>query len=281
MNALYMLSLGCTEHSVHLPINIDVVTNQRDQQPLSYIPQGVYRIGSDSGHPDEKPRHSVSLDGFYIGVYEVSNLQYATFLNERQEEQSIVETWIGLQNKIAKSSVISFTGSRYRTQYGYEDHPVIGISYEGAIQYCEWSNLRLPTEEEWEAAALGGRTSSLYPWGDTNPKGKANYGQIWDSAVNAPPTKNIKSFAANPYGLYNMVGNALEWTKSSYKPYEKTILSEEPRASLEGRMVLRGGGFDSTENELRITFRRNYIKRVRSYYTGGIGFRCATTEKPK
>jgi len=280
MNALYMLSLGCTEHSVHLPINVVLVTNEQDQQQLAYIPQGVYRIGSDVGAPDERPRHNVHLDDFYLGIYEVSNLQYATFLNDRQAKQSTVDTWIGLQNNIAKSSVISFTGARYRTQYGYEDHPAIGISYEGAVQYCNWANLRLPTEEEWEAAALGGRTSSLYPWGDASPEGKANYGQRWESAIKAPPTKHVESFSANPYGLYNMIGNALEWTKSPYKPYQEKILPEELRASLEGRMVLRGGGFDSTEKELHITYRRNYIQRVRSYYTGGIGFRCAATEKP-
>jgi len=257
-----------------------MIVNESDQQQLSYIPAGSYRIGSNSGYPDEHPRHEVLISAFYLGVYEISNLQFADFLNDVQPKRSKVDQWIGIQNRIPKSSMIAFTGSRYRTQYGYEDHPVIGVSYKGAKQYCHWAQLRLPTEAEWEIAAQGGDPGAIYPWGDEAPEGRANYGQLWINPNTAPPTTTVGSFPANFFGLYDLAGNALEWTSSPYFPYEAENLPEDQRASLEGRKVLRGGGFDSSEEEIRIHYRRNYQTSVRSYYTGGIGFRCAKTEAP-
>ena len=280
MNALYVLILGCIEHSVHSPITPTMITNDHDQQRLAYVPAGDYHIGSDHGSPDEAPKHIVPLQAFYLGIYEVSNQQFATFLNEMMVKQDTVHSWIGLQNIIDKASLISFTGTRYRTQYGYEDHPVIGVSYVGAYQYCQWAQLRLPTEEEWEAAAQGGRKSALYPWGDDSPEGRANYNQRWLHADKAPPTQQVGSYPANPYGLHDMAGNALEWTKSPYYPYNDSNLPVEVRLSLKERKVLRGGGFDGSDQELRITYRRNYEISVRSYYTGGIGFRCAKDAEP-
>ena len=277
LSALYWLVCACSEHSVIMRAPIE---NEQDKQRMMYIPSGIYRIGSDQYTQDEAPRHEISLPSFYMGKTEVTNAQFAHFLNERQNKNFDVRKWIALSQEIPRGAMISFTGTRYRAHYGYEDHPVIGISFFGATAYCKWADLRLPSEQEWEVAAQGGKEGALYPWGDESPQGKANYGHKWRDSVHKPPTEPVGQYPENGYGLVDMAGNTLEWTKSPYIPYQKESITEDLRASLDGRRVLRGGGFDSDVEELHITFRRAYYERVRSYFTGGLGFRCARDANP-
>ena len=277
LSALYWLVCACSEHS---KIMLPPIENEQDLQKLMYIPGGTYWIGSDNDTQDEAPRHEVSISPFYIGHTEVTNINFAQFLNDRRHKDIDVRKWIALGKDIPRGGMISFTGTRYRANYGYEDHPVIGISFFGATAYCKWAGLRLPSESEWEIAAQGGERENIYPWGDASPKGKANYGKKWRKSSHNPPTTPVGQYSENGYGLVDMAGNALEWTKSPYIPYETEIMTENLRASLDGRRVLRGGGFDANEHELRITFRRAYYERVRSYLTGGLGFRCVRDVDP-
>lgn len=276
-SVLLLLQFGCIEPSVLL---LDPIINEQDQQTLMYIPKGTYLVGSNIHAHDESPRHNIEIEDFYMGKTEVTNEAFAIFLNTKKTSPLIIRKWIGLHGVLPRGALISYTGSRFRSQYGYEDHPVIGVSYYGAKAYCTWADLRLPTEEEWEVAALGGQKEALYPWGDTPPTGKANYNKRWRDSDHNPPTSPVGSFMKNGYGLLDVAGNALEWTSSEYLPYETEVVKEEIRASLDGKRVLRGGGFDSTPYELRISFRRSYIERVRSYFTGGLGFRCARDREP-
>lgn len=252
----------------------DPITNPKDNQTLMHIPAGTYQIGSNLYAYDEAPRHQVTINDFYMGKTEVTNAQFAMFLNENNNEEER-QQWIGLQQELPRGALIAFTGDRFRAHYGYEDHPVLGVSYFGAVAYCTWADLRLPTEEEWEIAARGGKANMTYPWGEESPEGRANYNHKWrDSEKNAPTTP-VGQFAENGYGLVDMAGNVQEWTSSRYHPYLVDDLPEEIRASLDGKRVVRGGGFNGTEDDLRVSFRRNYVERIRSYYTGGLGFRCA------
>ena len=276
LSALCWLFCACSEHSVIMKPPIE---NQKDKQSLMFIPGGTYRVGSNRYSQDESPRHDVETPSFYMGKTEVTNSLYSRFLNEIGKKNIDTRKWIGLSKDIPRGSMISFTGTRYRANYGYEDHPVIGVSFFGASAYCKWAGLRLPSEEEWEIAAQGGQQGALYPWGDEDPKEKANYGTKWRDSEHKPPTTPVGQYQENGYGLVDMAGNALEWTSSPYTPYNKEMITEDLRASLDGKRVLRGGGFDANEYELRITFRRAYFKRVRSYFSGGLGFRCAQDEE--
>lgn len=277
LSALCWLFCACSEHSV---IILPSLINKKDQQQLMHVPKGVYRIGSDRYTQDESPRHPVSIAGLYMGKTEVTNIQFAAFLNERYSKNIDIRTWIALAQDIPRGAMISFTGTRYRANYGYEEHPVIAVSFFGASAYCSWANLRLPTEEEWEVAAQGGLQGAQYPWGDETPQEKSNYRKEWRDSTHKPPTTEVGHFPENGYGLVDMAGNALEWTSSPYIPYLVESMTEDLRASLDGKRVLRGGGFDATEEELRISFRRAYAERVRSYFSGGIGFRCARDLEP-
>jgi formylglycine-generating enzyme required for sulfatase activity len=178
---------------------------------------------------------------------------------------------------------------------GKDDFPVIHISWDDAQAYCKWSGKRLPTEAEWELAARGGISNSIYTWGDEpieTAKPKAN---TWQGEF---PVKNtgrdgfsrlapVKSFAANGYGLYDMAGNVWEWCADWYRPdyYEsiKSKTARDPQGPSSGydpmeptvpKRVIRGGSFlchDSYCKGYRVSSRMKTSPDTGLEHTG---FRC-------
>ena len=109
----------------------------------------------------------VSDFGFNIDKYEVTNAQYAEFLNEKGNQNKRGITWTAIDSKDA---LIELRDGRFVAKPGYENHPVIQVSWYGAKAYCEWVDKRLPTEEEWQQACQG-PDGRMYPWGDSEPAG--------------------------------------------------------------------------------------------------------------
>ncbi len=131
---------------------------------------------------DEQPVHTVYVDAFYMDVYEVTNAQYQKF--------------------------VEASGHRKPAEF-YDkprfNHPVVGISWKSARDYCEWAEKRLPTEAEWEKAVRGGLEGKRYPWGDSINPERANYGH------NVRQATPVGSYPPeNSYGLYDMMGNVGE-----------------------------------------------------------------------
>ena len=267
------------------------------------IPAGSFQMGDafNEGGSDERPVHTVTLDAFYLGVYEVTNAQYCAFLNERGNRTEGGVTWLDIGDS---DCLIEQSGARFVPKSGYADHPVVEVSRWDAIKYCNGrsreegldvcynestgecdfgrSGYRLPTEAEWEYAARGGLAGKRYPWGGDDPDGsQCNFADrntdfSWRDpsaddgyAVTAP----VGSYAPNGYGLYDMAGNVYEWCSDWYdEDYYSRSPSSNPQGPSSGTYrVLRGGSWSGTPNGVRCAFRLWY-EPTRTW--NAYGFRC-------
>jgi formylglycine-generating enzyme required for sulfatase activity len=228
------------------------------------ISGGTFYRGSNDGNRDEVPRHQVHLASFAIDIHPVTNEQFVRFLDVMGgEKDSNHQDIIRMRDSRIKRS-----GGKLSIESGYAKHPVVGVTWYGAIAYAKWVGKRLPTEAEWEIAASGGIENALYPTGDDIEKSQANFF--------SSDTIAVMSYAPNGYGLYDMAGNVYEWCYDwyGYNSYEISIQEpENPKGPLQGvYRVLRGGCWKSLKEDLRCSKRhRNNPGTVNGTY----GFRCA------
>ena len=215
------------------------------------IPAGEFRMGSNSGSSNEKPIHSVYVDAFYMDKYEVTNAEYAAFLNAKGKHTESGKTWLDIGDGGAR---IEYVAGVYRAKGGYENHPVIYVSWYGAMAYSKWKGKRLPTEAEWEKAARGNLSGQKYPWGNTIDSSKANYD------LNIGDTTAVGEYTANGYGLYDMAGNVWEWCLDEYNSgFYAVSPSQNPLSGansirwildnytgVNSSRVLRGGSWNNT-----------------------------------
>jgi formylglycine-generating enzyme len=219
-------------------------------------PRGVPDGGSDA-MSDARPIHRVYVDGFWLDQTDVTNQQFAKFVNATgyitlAERKPRAEDYPGSrpENLVAGSIVFSapdhpvslndhyqwwsyVRGANWRHPLGpasnikgREKYPVVHIAYEDAQAYAKWAGKRLPTEAEWEFAARGGLSGNFYAWGnDFRPQGKwmANTHQghfpLDDQGADGfAGIAPVAQFPANGYGLYDMAGNVWQWTSDWYRP---------------------------------------------------------------
>lgn len=226
-----------------------------DHAPLVFVPAGEFTMGSEV-LPNEKPIHTVNLDGFWIDQYEVSNTLY----------QKCVEA------QACQPPVEGYTDQHpdgYFTNPKYSNYPMANINWSDADRYCQWAKKRLPTEAEWEKAARG-TDARIFPWGATFDPKRVNSSYNLDLvtvAVDSYPD------GVSPYGAYNMAGNVWEWTADWYdEDYYTTSPHNGPTGPLTGTLkVLRGGGYGVFDAAMRTSLRRDMDPVTSVPY---IGFRC-------
>ena len=260
------------------------------------IEGGFYPIGSADGRGSAKPRHTVTLEPFLIDAYEVTNGEFAAFLNTLKviakhdvragtlhpadvEGPDADRLWGGSSGSDRAfiemddtDARIGIVDGRFAPEPGFASHPAPESTWQGAIAFCAWRDARLPTETEWEAAARGkgGRT---YPWGESPPTP--------DHAVFArrrgetdPVASHPKG--ATPQGVFDLAGNEAEWTSSLSKPYPYDASDGRENPDAPGERVTRGGDhvFDVAPNQLTGYFRDGFSRDPRRGHRH-IGFRCA------
>ncbi|MCX7793702.1 MAG: formylglycine-generating enzyme family protein [Thermodesulfovibrionales bacterium] len=248
------------------------------------IPEGFFVMGSPekSSYPeDEKPSHRVYIDSFYIDIYEVTNEDFAAFLNTIKPDPEKRKRWIVLRSDLKTEerkdfwpAEIVYENGIYKPVKGFERHPVNSVSWYAAEAYCRWLGKRLPTEAEWEKAARGGIEGKLYPWGDAYPTVGIIYNRTWNDNSLPVPTEPVGNYAPNGYGIWDMAGNVAEWVNDWYDPeYYRISPKKNPKGPESGTMkVIRGGSWSGDANSLRVS-KRNYA--FPDNLLSGVGFRCA------
>ena len=253
------------------------------------IPAGEFEMGDhfNEGYDDERPVHTVYTDAFYIDKYEVTNAQYAEFLNAYGK--NVDAAGHQLLDIDDSGCLIEKTGNIYKPKAGYENHPVVEVSWYGAAAYAQFYGERLPTEAEWEKAARGGLVGKRYPWGDDISHDDANY-LATGGRDKWRGTSPVGSFPPNGYGLYDMAGNVWEWCADEYElSYDDGYYSRSPKNNPKGpgtvvtfkiddftnvtsRRVLRGGSWYINTHNLRCASRNYYAPTVTNLSNG---FRCS------
>ena len=234
------------------------------QTEMVVIRGGLFIRGSDIGNRDEMPCHKIELESFAIDIHPVTNEQFIRFLEYvGSEKDQSYNDLIRL-----KDSRVSRSGGRLSIEPGYMKHPVVGVTWYGAVNYAKWAGKRLPYESEWEIAARGGLENFMYPKGAQIEKSQANFF--------SSDTTPVMSYVPNGYGLYDMVGNVYEWCHDWYGYNYYEISASEPhnpKGPLQGvYRVLRGGCWKSLQEDMRCSHRhRNNPGTMNSTY----GFRCA------
>ncbi len=218
-----------------------------DGAPMVVVPAGVFTMGSPDGEglANEQAPHAVALDAFYIDQYEVTVDRYRQFLKKTRRGNPKYWEHVELRRDVEK--------------------PVMGVTWDDALTYCEWAGKRLPSEAEWEKAARG-MDKRLYPWGASKPNWTtANFGKA-DKPQHAykETLKTVGSYnrGKSPYGVYDMAGNVSEWVADWY---------DEGPSSREWK-VSRGGSWKDRPIALRATYRLRFPRTTRDGY---VGFRCA------
>jgi iron(II)-dependent oxidoreductase len=215
------------------------------------IPAGPFTMGTDSGEPNEAPAHEVDLPAFMIDKFEVTNADFAVFV-----EATGYETYAEKQGR---------TSWRAAYAEGKDSHPVVYVTFDDAVAYCTWVGKRLPTEAEWEKAARGPE-GFVFPWGDDWDPTKAN---VRESGLRG--TAAVGSYPPNGYGLCDMAGNVWEWVDSPYEAYAGSDYQDSKYSpDLRG---LRGGGWFDDEEQVRSTNRNAGDPTLTA--NDDIGFRCA------
>ncbi|QNL48654.1 SUMF1/EgtB/PvdO family nonheme iron enzyme [Olivibacter sp. SDN3] len=225
---------------------------------MKAIPKGKFKMGSESGNPDEKPVHEVEVDGFWIGVHEITWDIFEPFLYKDYEVSQSIDGEVPSNVDAVTRPTKPYLDMTFGM--GKEGHPAIAMTHYNAIQFCKWLYertgvfYRLPTEAEWEYACRAGSIGD-YCFGDSAEE-LEEYAWYLDNSDGK--THPVGTKKPNAWGLYDMHGNVSEWT---YDQYDENFYASSPSMNpvnepkkLYAHSV-RGGAYDDEAFDARAASR--------------------------
>jgi len=237
---------------------------EKPRQPyepdMIIIPAGPFTMGSDDEEAHESPPHTLDLPDYEISQYPITNAQYFAYVKQANAAVSNKTGW-----ELARVGHAPPTDKLA--------HPVVGISWDEAVAYCQWlqeqtgRRYRLPTEAEWEKAARGADDTRVYPWGDDWGATRANSNGQETTPIDQYPPQS-------PYQCGDMAGNVWEWTSTMWGRDRSTPDFDYPYpapgqpdgrdgppaegAAYREYRICRGGSFKDKPERLRCSARARY-----------------------
>jgi len=218
------------------------------------IPAGTFTMGSPATEVNRntnETQHDVTLTAFRMSKCEITNNQYAAFLNAKSIGSNglyVAGAYPTQALIYANSSMgLTYSGSQWVPVTSYGNAPVINVTWYGATEYATYIGGTLPTEAQWEYACRAG-TITPFNTGDflTNLQANYDWGYPYNNGTNTVTTypgktQTVGTYAANGYGLYDMHGNVWEWCSDWYGTYPTTPQTNPTGAAMGSSRVFRGG----------------------------------------
>lgn len=258
---------------------------------MTWIPGGMFRMGSDHHYAEEAPSHRVRVDGFWIDTTPVTNKQFKQFVKATghvtvAEMTPNPKDYPGALPHMLYAGSLMFTppphavdlrdwsqwwsfakGADWRHPYGpksninvLDNHPVVHVAYADALAYAKWAGKDLPTEAEWEYAARGGLEDKEFAWGDELTPGGKHMANTWQGefphqnlcADDFERTSPVTAFPPNGYGLHDMIGNVWEWTSDWYSSGHEEDAPKACCVPENPRGGSEAGSYDARQPNIRI-----------------------------
>ena len=294
-----------------------VASDKPSRGSMVWVPGGSFLMGSNAFYREECPVRRETVQGFWVDVHPVTNVEFRKFVAatgyvtacEREPDPALYPDAdpcllvpgsslfrkprhpVDLRDNRAWWEYVPGADWRHpegpdSSIAGWDDHPVVHVTYEDACAYAAWAGKELPLESEWEFAARGGLEGATYAWGEAFAPQRRPMANTWQGRF---PWENLKldghegtspvdAFPANGYGLHDMIGNVWEWTASSFAPpaesCKKSCCAPSGPGPHVARRVVKGGSHLCAPN---------YCLRYRPAARQGeavdtstchIGFRC-------
>ena len=223
---------------------------------MVWVPGGTFQMGSDRHYPEERPVHRVTVDGFWIDRFPVTNRRFAAFVEKTghltlAEEVPNAADYPGALPEMLHPASLVFVapdrpvdlrtptwwrferGANWRRPHGPDNdfeadlrHPVVHVAFRDAEAFAAWDGKSLPTEAEWEFAARGALEAAPFAWGDEFVPDNRHRANTWQgdfpwqnlSHDGFRWTSPVDAFPPNGYGVFDMIGNTWEWTTDWYQP---------------------------------------------------------------
>ncbi|XP_046660328.1 formylglycine-generating enzyme isoform X1 [Homalodisca vitripennis] len=284
-------------------------TKHRRGSRMAFIPGNSFYMGTNKPiilADGEGPERETSISDFFIDVFEVSNNHFQEFVMdsgyvteaEKFGNSFVFEHLISEKTKATINQAVAaapwwlpVNGADWKHPEGLDsnikdrmNHPVVHVSWNDAVAFCEWAGKRLPTEAEWEFACRGNLQGRLFPWGNNAlPRGEHRM-NIWQGQFPEENTADdgflstapIDRFANNSYGLHNMVGNVWEWVADWWTTHHSSHHQTDPTGPVSGTDKVKKGGSYLCHHSY--CYRHRCAARSQNTpdsSAGNLGFRCA------